>query len=427
MNKRGVKALKYSSALLFVLLFTFLSTRMMYLPWVFDDEKDVVTAQTWIKRKLNTSILKNIFYNKDYIRDNFLLVNITNDYATAYADDSINTIVITDREKLTQLFNWLHENKNAYNIAVCNVLFDENDKTKFDDSLSIAIDELQRDKKIIFARAYDKATNSFIKSGFPEIEEKNSGAVNKDVTQGYLFKYQLLYEDRYLSLPLHMYKRIYKRDITTTWFGFLNYANTKNRPGYFYNSYIPEMLFTNEDFDETAIPYFGISSTSSHNIAMIDLGQAVRFPYVLDDALNTDKNIFIGAFTHNHADMHQTLYGTSDGSIILLNIYYSLVSQANRLWLLNIIFLVAAYSYMAYFLFIDNKNRDESRPGFWNKVSYHFHTKHIYLLLLIVTLLSYFIFSSVLNIIVLEIMLGVIQFLSNKGKKYLLFKTQAVG
>lgn len=403
------------------LLFTFLNRYSIYFPWT-TPEEEFIARSTFFKKNLNSA---DHAKRQDFIAKNFLLINVAHD-ADVYcspaeanyicgADSSKNNSLpcysTINRKKLAACLKWLLENKDNYNQVICDLIFADRDSSgPGDDGLQNYIASLQRERKIIFAGRYDNAVEHFERSNFARvIDDVNMGAVNEDLRDGLFFRYRLSYNDAHVkSLPLLMYERINKTDIRQNSWGQLLYKNPPGKPIRATNVFIPEMIISGKDVD--SLKSLDQNDNPDSTIVRLDLWEAVRKCGTIDNfylrrALDPDcrqkRNIFIGTFSHDHSDMHKTLYEELDGSIVLLNIYYNLVQEQNRVSTWHLLFLLVCF-YLIFRRLITHPHspyKGENRMVRFF-ANWFFEELH-YFILIFMTIISNLWFNKVTNIIIL--------------------------
>lgn len=285
----------------FTLSLTSLSVIVVDLPWVFDEE-DFITVPTQIKQWINKDVKKNHFYDTSYIQKNFLILNTTHDQELTSDDKNILRqedpgIPITSRKKLAELLRMLNTNDSLYNYIICDVVFEFPSFSKaWDDSLKKYMNELQIKEKILFGVPYSKNTKTFELNQYNNIDLKNMGATNKESASGYYIKHRLTFDDaRVRSLPLLLFERTHNISVeNTNWPGCIKYRQGKNK-AVVYNSFIPEMLFTRQDFDNFYTNHLG---TYDSNTVICDLGVVVSdstglYLHTLLNTRSINKKIFL--------------------------------------------------------------------------------------------------------------------------------------
>lgn len=326
---------------------------------------------------------------------------------------------ITNREKLSKLFRFLAENDTLYNIIVCDIFFQNSSPDeRIDDSLRKYIAELEAKEKIIFATS---TAERYARSNMMKVQPQNSGLASVDAVEDYYLK-QSLYdkETRTKTLPLLMFERIHKINVSADKHGLWTYNNGGQKRR-MYNSFIPEILFTRNDFDNlrSNTNYAEFDST----MAICDLGAALREP----DGLNLyallhkrseyKKTILIGALMGKHGDVHKTLYGMLDGPIILINAYYCIYLGYNRYSFLYLVVLFTTFLFISYRIIF---HKDKEIPA--KTIGGFFLTKlkdrTYYLGLLLLTLVAYFFFNHTTNVAVLVIAFEFLHALVRLARNY---------
>jgi hypothetical protein len=256
-----------------------------------------------------------------------------------------------------------------------------------------------------------------------QIDTANCGQVNKESAQGVFFKYQLAMEDPHLkSLPLLMFERINKVELLREGPSMIRYKDSSGATHRMYNSFIPEMLFDLDYFDK-----FEDRDLDSSK-ALCDLGTIVNdsTDIVLRSLLFTKnkkpKTIFIGAVSHNHADMHHTFYGMLDGSIILLNIYYDLINGTNNVNCLQILISFLAFYFICYLLFLRPKKHSNKTFTFWGYVTELIKERIHFIILIVLTFILNLFFRQSTNLIILLLLIEMVRGLVIIAGNYKLVK-----
>jgi len=353
----NVKARDITKPLILALLFTVLNHYAVYLPWIVGDQEKIVQA-TEYKKNLRERVRQTNNLSRDNLAKKFLLIDVSNDMAV-YCDsskaDSLGLPVDpgssktspcyagTDLKKLTQLFKWLANHQDQYNLVVCDILFGNLQGVKQSDSLLgyiLNIAQNRYHQKILFPALYNQNSGLFVTSTFSaNLPVESKGAINEKLTGDRFLKYRLSYDNgQTKTLPLLMLQTIDSFKVEPGFLGFSIYTQKNGAPTIASNYFIPEMLFSKEDIDSLKIPgnFYGASVDST--VGRMELWQTLlklgdTSNYYLQEVLRTrspnKRNIFIGSFNHNNPDVHKTIYGDMDGGLVLLNIYYNLVLNEN--------------------------------------------------------------------------------------------------
>lgn len=198
----------------------------------------------------------------------------------------------------------------------------------------------------------------------------------------------------------------------TPHFNTYSYKTTRAN-GLAENIFIPEIIFQCADIDSLKQPGSTDGVPIDTNICKMELWQTVlRFDstdsYYLQKSLPRNvpkkKNIFIGSFNHAHQDMHTTIYENMDGAIILLNLYYNLVHEENKITFIYFLFTFVFFYLIAWVLMHHaNKNftawwhfMDVFLDRHWDNMQYY--------LFFIMTVLSSLVFDKATNAIALLVL-----------------------
>lgn len=429
LNKTLQKAIgnKFLQCLLLALAFTALSLYSLYFTWTLANQESIVSA-TGYKKKI-AQHEKSKLVDRTTITRDFLLIDVSNDM-TLHCDpdaatktgtptdtDSLLYMPCTpqvDLKKIMALFKWLSDNQDNYNVVVCDLLIDTlplNNET--DTLLGCILNIIQQNPgKILFAGLYDKHTGRFGSSPFSDaVPPTNKGVVNEDLTENYLLKYELSYKNGQIkSLPLLMLEKINHYTIQPYIPGFDKYTSNDGNSITAANLFIPEMLFLNDDIDSIRTTGSYDGSTLDSSAGKIQLYQTL-LPfnninnYSLREVLYTQspnkRNIFIGAFNHNHNDMHKTIYENMDGSIILLNIYYNLLLNSNKVSVGYNLFVFVFFCCIFLKILVWPRLSFRSRFTALNMVVYFIYNNIQYLILLTIATLSSTLFNKAINSIIL--------------------------
>jgi hypothetical protein len=411
---------------------TFLSIRLVEFPWVFSEEEHLVNIPTSLKKWLNKNILPNYFYDTNFIKNNFLIINVTRDQQLTTDGNSLSEngpgIPITDRSKLAKLFGLLYRDSSLYSFIICDVAFQLSSRDKkVDTELQTIIDKLEINDKIIFGRSYDEDKKAFDDSKIIN-NTKNIGSTSTQLVSEVFFKQRLLNNEETPSLPFLIYQKKHKLSYQTSWFPDLTVCRGSDRRFYFYNSFIPEMLFDRKDFDHFYGQSDGNSGLSYDSaMAICDLGKFLSdtalYPASLLYKTLNKKMIYIGSITGRHADIHQTIYGPLDGTIILLNTFTCIELGYNRFSLWEILITFAFFWGISYMIVAvkleENQNHPATIRGYvWQMLL----NRKYYILLILLTLINFFGFKHATNLILLVFVIELFHLIASHLDNYRLVK-----
>ncbi|HKR06879.1 MAG TPA: hypothetical protein VJY62_19745 [Bacteroidia bacterium] len=422
---------------------------------------------TGIKR---WGIFGNHFKQRDFIESNFLLLDVNHDISAAYSDfdisdkdiDKIPLVGVPNRKKLATVLKWLYANQNLYEVIISDVLFtkkslaypeklpkhyyDSLSKSyrdtvlltyiNYDDSIIRYFDLLDSKRKIIAAGEYNgNAFEKDILSG-SHFNPDSRGYVNcSDDEQTRFLNYKLARcnskNKTFLSLPLKMYERINHKTISANGRELtLNIADSDNRKkkfkfwGFYLNQFVPEFYYNQKDIDNL-LTYAKSEFPDSERVSLITLNESYVYPERIKKILLSDqgnrKSIFIGSFDRNQSDKHDVLQaGMMNGSSIILNVYYNLRKQQNKLSIVLIISLIVLY-----FIILSIYVSQTINNIILTIVAHIGHELHYYGLAFLLIIVS-FCFNVTMRIIVLEVLLFIAGLLL-RGFKIVIKKKQSHG
>lgn len=267
-------------------------------------------------------ILKNyIFSKKEIVKpEDVLFINTSFENQLVDNLDSSGApngnISITDRNKLKTLFSRINDSV-GYKYIICDI-FLEND-SPHDSELNKA---LLNKPKYIFPRkdSINLTANIF--------RELNFGLGSIYKANGVFYKYKLV-NNGIKSLPLKMYEDI--SGIKSRKFLLWNILGKKVVP----NDYIPNLIIRNYHLFET-------EKYKVHNLGdLVSISENNLINYY------KDKIIVIGNFD---TDTHNTIFGKTQGSLILLNIYLSLEYGYNKITIVLFFFLFFTFFIISFLI-----------------------------------------------------------------------------
>lgn len=375
--------------------------------------------------------------NRARIARELLLLDVSNDFVTRYDQEKVDSLMIPadeeeppmgpfqsdyDLQKLTCLFKWLATHDDQYHMVVCNLYLDGLQRSPATDSLLGYIIRLVQQNKIIFAALYDPQLRHFRQ--YPDstyfekyIPPTHKGAVNEELVDDRFYRYQLSYDGGHVkALPLLMLERINGFSVEPG-----TGLHTYRRGGTVYdgfNTFMPEMIFSTEDLD--SIPSFGVGNglLGDTVVGKMELWQSLilfdgkenyHLTGLLKNAGAGKRSIIIDAFTPSNSGMHKTLYGDMSGGMVLLNIYYNLLFRENSLDYWHLFFSVAFFCWIAWWLLYPPAFLKATPRVLPLAVLVAIFLEEIHLWLLIVmTILTNWIFDRDTHVLVLAFLLVVI-------------------
>lgn len=365
------------------------------LPYTFGDEAFLIKWSSLIKKSLLGFDAKPapqdvLFVN---VSKNKTTINTANEFGE---NSPYHRKVITDRQQLTEFFTLLNHYEPDIHFVLCDVLFE--DPTPYDALLAQE-----------FAKLGDKllGVSNIAKEGTyvrPVMDIPYAPATYL-ATEGVFLKFPLLLQDSLKTAPLVMYEHLVGAKFQKKgWFYRFNGRLSLPAP-------IVDFKVRNSDFR------IGTNRQDA-NFALYEMGTILEMRDVLtDDEISSffkNKIILIGDFKD---DIHITPFGKMPGLLLIYNAYLTLLAKQNLISWGWIVFMLLAFTFISYRIFSDVKIEKPS----WLVRMFHSKIGHLVLnsldelaLLVITTLLSYFVFNIHINILILLIYLKLIDFLWNK-------------
>ncbi|MDM8550057.1 CHASE2 domain-containing protein [Desulfobacterales bacterium HSG2] len=240
-------------------------------------------------------------------KNDFLFVNVA--YDRKLIEKRKNGIFsgnqdITDRAKLAQFFRVLSQRPDNHRFILCDIFFRDPSP---DDRMLLT--EMRKMRHILIP--YHKTAPG--RWEFPIFDGIESGAADYTTadTKGTFLKFALTGEDMRKTIPLRMYERLHSATFRKK--GFLYLMNGKLS----LNSVILDFRIRNSHLNEGG--YYG-------DFCM-NLWELLSLPDAVLHELTKDRIIVIGDLKER--DMHETVFGETAGTLILLNAYLSLVNKEN--------------------------------------------------------------------------------------------------
>lgn len=364
--------------LLHTLFMIFISLWLVNQHIVIGDEKILFQVTAGIKKIIlgienKPDPLDYIFINNSY--DNMLI--------DRYDEEGfpVGNQPITDRRKLALFFERLNKRPESYKYIVCDIFF--KDSSQYD---SLFISKVTNTKKIIIPYHF----NDSGKADLPFLNI-NKGLADYRSIQYVFMKYALTSDDTIKSLPLKMYEDITGKKFTKK--GVLSYVD--GRPSF------------NTIVIDFKLRYYELTDRNSeimYNI--VNLGDILRMSDSIFYKAVNNKIILIGDFYER--DIHQTLFGKMSGTLILLNVYFTLMNGENLISLGLFLLLFIGFFLISTELFSDKSLGERKLVAKYTQKKFgKFILKYLsYVLYLsILSVLTYLIFNVHLNILVIAVYL----------------------
>lgn len=320
-------------------------------------------------------ILKKLVFNieeKPPAKE-LMFINVSNDNQLVdfFDGEIFGNEAITDRSKLATFLNMLSETNN-HKAVFLDIRFDL--PSEHDELLQEAIDKTEG--LIVSNHLTEGVPN-------PMVINATYGISDYPVVGGSFFKFQYIYQDTIKTVPLLMDEMINNKSYRMGKY-FLREGNKS-----YFNTFLSDLLVRPYDLFDREDKYW-----------YADLGNLTALDSDYLREITNDRIIILGDFTKY--DTHETLLGTMPGPLILVNAYYTLSRGLNRLNWYSLAYIFVCYFVISLIIFIPGDPLE-----FWlakisgsSKIASALAGFFSYFLLLILMVLTtYLIFSFLLNIL----------------------------
>jgi len=316
-------------ALAHAVLMLLLSLMWMNSPLVYEDEYFLARILTVVKKIVFGAETKpdperflflNVAYNKQFIPK------------LGESEELLGDQVITDRKVLASMLGQIAETKNKPLMVVMDVVLED---ASSDDSLLLVNGRKLGDRLIVSANESDGqvlkpavALPSAVAS-YTTLQEGLMG-----ITSDAFFKYQPITPDGYKTISLQMYEKLHGDSIYSgpLW----NIQN--NRP-----------VFRSFIIDHPIRWYDLFLASQEQRYPILYANDFLLLPKELKDAFVANRIIYIGDF--EISDMHETIYGTTPGSLILANQFLALEKGEQKIRPIWLMYLLCCFWLLSYQVF----------------------------------------------------------------------------
>ena len=281
-----------------------------------------------------------VFFNTSY--DIELVPAI--DYHNTDIPETVGVNAITDREKLSTFLELLQKS-NKYKFVIIDLLFDDNDKSEYDDTLYNRIINM---RDIVVANGYNICLPS-------KLSNKNKDALASYYisTSNTSFERYEYTEDDIRSIPLFVYESLHpERKMNRYGIGrfsiyFSENHLCQNANYLLFDSYLTkdnnEWTESTDDFDFFVPDYINIGSFLNELSTDVE-----KINYLAD---STDSRVvIIGDFIH---DTHDTYMGEKPGPLIMARALQTLEERKNRVSFGHTCLWFFVFSLICFFIYRD--------------------------------------------------------------------------
>jgi hypothetical protein len=366
---------KWFASFLHAFVLLILSLIWLHTPFTYGDEKFLIK---W------TSVVKRMVLQLDDTlpKDNFIFINLAYEKALIPLEDNLGNEVITDRAALAKFFKILQQHPGEAKFTICDVFL--KGRSPSDRLLSKNITGVPN---IVFPTHPDNNNK-------PEkLEFKVPSAMaNYESADEEFVKFTLLMENQYKTIPVYMYEKLQRRKFSNDWGLYWDNGNPC------LNSVIIDYkIRTNEVFKNGKYP-------------VVNLSELMLMPedLIVQEFLK-DRIIIMGDFVQ---DSHKTSFGIMPGSLILLNVYLSLLEGSHLISVGWFIFMIAAFSIYSRIIIFNWQQPYEKSSSKWFVNLLKSAT-----LLGVISVCSYFLFNIGIQMLFLTIYTGIILFIKKLWKE----------
>ncbi len=351
-----------------ILLMAF-STLWLNSSFTYGDEKLLVQWSSIFKRVI-------LHLDEDPPKKDYLFINLAYDKTLIPREEGTGKEVITDRQLLADFFKVLKKHQDSVPYTVCDVLLKGNSES--DSALQASVTGLHR---IIFpAQLSDSGKTEALAIQVP------SAIADYEMVNGGFLKFKLFQNKTVPTLPVYMYQELSGKKI-------------QPRFGWYFQGFKPVMntliidyqIRTHELMDEGEYP-------------VINLSELMLLPeeVIANDFLK-HRFIIMGDFNN---DTHETIYGSTPGTLILLNVFLSLMDGQHLISLWWLLFLLIAYTaFSRRMLFPEPDPITHQYANLWVPLL------RSATFLSIISILSYLLFKQHIQVLVLTLYANAIRFI----------------
>ncbi len=341
----------------------------LHTPFTYGDEKFLIKWTSVVKRLV-------LQMDDDRPKDNFMFINLAYEKALIPLEDNLGNEVITDRAALAKFFKMLQQHPSAAKFTICDVFLQG--KSPSDKLLSKSISGVPN---IVFPTHPDNNNK-------PEkLEIKVPSAMaNYTSADEEFVKFTLLYEDQYKTIPVYMYEKLQHRKFSHTWGLYWD-----NGSPCLNSVIIDHKIRTDEVFQNGKYP-------------VVNLSELMLMPeeLIVKEFLK-DRIIIMGDFVQ---DTHKTSFGIMPGSLILLNVYLSLIDGAHLIGISWLLFMIAAFTLYSRIIIFNWQ-----QPSLIKSSKWFLNLLKSVTLLSIISICSYFLFNIGIQVLFLTFYTGIILFI----------------
>ncbi|SMO44459.1 CHASE2 domain-containing protein [Solitalea koreensis] len=324
-----------------------------------------------------SSIFKRVILNidQDPPKSDFLFINLAFEKALIPQEEGLGNEVITDRAKLAQFFEMLKRNQKSVKFTICDVFL--KGRSENDSLLQSSISGI---KNIVFPTHHDE-------NGKIEELDINVPCAIADyrMASGGFLKFKLFQDEKLKTLPVYLFEKTEGRKISG------NHGIYLDKGKLSLNSVIIDyQIRSHELFQQGEYPVVNLSE-------LLILPEEI----IVNDFLK-NRIVLMGDFNN---DVHETIFGSTPGTLILLNVYLTLKAGYHIITYWWLIFIVLGYTvFSRLMLFPDNDNEKLKKINWigplFGSVTY----------LSVLSMISYLLFNIHIQVLILTLYVSLLRY-----------------
>ncbi len=283
------------------------STLWLNSSFTYGDEKLLVQWSSIFKRVV-------LQIDEDPPKKDFVFINLAYDKALIPREEGTGKEVITDRQLLADFFLVLKKYQDSVKYTICDVLLMGNSTA--DSALQSSVNGI---KKIVFpTQLNDSGTTDLLAIQVP------SAIADYEMVNGGFLKFKLFQNKNVPTLPVYLYQEYTGKKID-------------HRFGWYFQGYRPVMNSLIIDYQIRAHELL-----DKMEYPVINLSELMLLPEeVIAEEFLKNRFVIMGDFNN---DTHSTIYGSTPGTLILLNVFLSLMDGQHIISFWWWLFLLIGYT-----------------------------------------------------------------------------------
>lgn len=325
--------------------------------------------------------------DEDPGKDEYLFINLAYDKELVPSTEVLGKDIITDRCQLSNFFAVLQKNPGAFKFAFCDVFLGGD--APCDSTLQASISGLKNIAFPIHELGADTFEIPKFKTNYGIADYRTNDNENT------FLKFKIVQNHQYPTVPGYMHR-------------ILNGSHIKE--GRFWNTDNGNPIFNSMIID---FPIRTFEVFESKEYPVVNLSELLLLPEeIIVTEFLKNKIILLGDFKN---DVHSTIYGSTPGTLILLNVYETLKNGYHKVSAWWVLFVILMYTLVSYYLF----NQVRAQDKLQQKKRYSFVASLLNYIIVFggISIISYLFFNVYINILILALYSNCVAFLLGVVKK----------